>query len=63
MKTVKIISITTLTAAYISLSVAGFMEGLQTGLVVFSLLSVFFTRYFFRCISTTKKVITTKNSL
>lgn len=46
MKTVKIISITTLTAAYISLSVAGFMEGLQTGLVVFSLLSVFYSILF-----------------
>ena len=46
MKIAKIISITTLTAAYISLSVAGFMEGLQTGLVVFSLLSVFYSILF-----------------
>lgn len=43
MKIAKIISITTLTAAYISLSVAGFIEGLQKGLVVFSLLSVFYS--------------------
>lgn len=46
MKIAKIISITTLTAAYISLSIAGFMEGLQKGLVIFSFLSVFYSFLF-----------------
>lgn len=40
MKTVKIISGIMLVIAYISLAVAGFMNGLQEGLIVFGLLTV-----------------------
>ena len=40
MKTVKIISGIMLVIAYISLAVAGFMDGLQEGLIVFVSLTV-----------------------
>ena len=40
MKTGKIISGIMLAIAYISLAVAGFMDGLQEGLIVFGLLTV-----------------------
>ena len=40
MKTVKIISGIMLVMAYISLAVAGFLNGLQEGLIVFGLLTV-----------------------
>ena len=40
MKTVKIISGIMLVIAYISLAVAGFMNGLQEGLIVFGVLTV-----------------------
>lgn len=40
MKTVKIISGIMLVMAYLSLAVAGFMGGLQEGLIVFGLLTV-----------------------
>ena len=40
MKTVKIISGIMLVIAYISLAVAGFLGGLQEGLIVFGLLTV-----------------------
>ena len=40
MKTVKIISGIMLAIAYISLAVAGFLGGLQEGLIVFGLLTV-----------------------
>ena len=39
MKTVKIISGIMLVMAYISLAVAGFMDGLKEGLIVLSLLT------------------------
>lgn len=41
MKTVKIISGIMLVIAYISLAVAGFMDGLKEGLVSFGVLTIF----------------------
>ena len=53
MKTVKIISGIMLVIAYISLAVAGFMDGLQEGLIVFGLLTVIVSIILF-CIACSK---------
>ena len=46
MKTVKIISVIMLVIAYISLAVAGFMDGLKEGLVSFGVLTLLFLMLF-----------------